>query len=119
MKRLYLSAVIFFVIICLCIFSVIFIKTSCEKMISLAENLQQSYILRGNSPETQKNLMELENYTEKYRKHLSAFTKSEPLTEIYCEVSRLGNLLDKESDEFLSEIKQIESRVILVSPGGR
>ena len=95
-------------------FTPFYVKECNRRLNDMADNLKQSYIQRGNCPETQKNLDALENYGEIYRRNLSAFSRSENLNEIYCEISRLENLLNSEAEDFLSEIDYIKSRSELV-----
>ena len=115
MKRLYTSVVIFLLIIFLCLWSVFYARYTSRTLISLADTLSQTYTQRGNGPETHKALDNLKEYTDNYRKKLSLITRTENINEIFCEVSRLENYLDSESDEFMSEIESIKSRAELVN----
>ena len=118
MKRLYSAFVIFAAIIFLSIWSGFYVKSDCEKITVLSDNVINSYNKKGNCPETHKELNALKEFTDKYHKGLSFFVRREAVSEIYFEVSRLENLLDNESEEFVSQLELIKSRAELVYSQG-
>ncbi len=106
MKRLYLSIAIIVFIALLSTASVVIIKNSNEHLKELVSNTEQAYLSGG---DTEKALKELEDYWNEYYLLMTYITAEPTMADMSRAVQKLPDLLHKDSDDFLAELKSISS----------
>ena len=107
MKRLTACIIILTVIAAMSVFSVFAVKKENDKFISLVNAAENSY--RNEDSDTAQRLEELENAWNKYYVRISYIAQSCTLDDISYAVAKLPALLEKGSEEFLSECESIRS----------
>ena len=107
MKRLTACIIILTVIAAMSVFSVFAVKKENDKFISLVNAAENSY--RNDDSDTAQRLEELENAWNKYYVRISYIAQSCTLDDISYAVAKLPALLEKGSEEFLSECESIRS----------
>ncbi len=107
MKRLTACIIILTVIAAMSVFSVFAVKKENDKFISLVNAAENSY--RNEDSDTVRRLEELENAWNKYYVRISYIAQSCTLDDISYAVAKLPALLEKGSEEFLSECESIRS----------
>ena len=95
------------VIAAMSVFSVFAVKKENDKFISLVNAAENSY--RNEDSDTAQRLEELENAWNKYYVRISYIAQSCTLDDISYAVAKLPALLEKGSEEFLSECESIRS----------
>lgn len=105
MKRLTACIIILTVIAAMSVFSVFAVKKENDKFISLVNAAENSY--RNDDSDTAQRLEELENAWNKYYVRISYIAQSCTLDDISYAVAKLPALLEKGSEEFLSECESI------------
>ena len=109
MKRLTACIIILTVIAAMSVFSVFAVKKENDKFISLVNAAENSY--RNEDSDTVRRLEELENAWNKYYVRISYIAQSCTLDDISYAVAKLPALLEKGSEEFLSETSSVASRL--------
>lgn len=104
MKRLVVSIVIIVVIAALSTASVVIIRRSNERLNELVALTEQAY---KSGSDAQKALGELEDYWQDYYLLMSYITAEPTMQEMSRAVKKLPSLLERDSDEFLAELKSI------------
>lgn len=107
MKRLTACIIILTVIAAMSVFSVFAVKKENDKFISLVNAAENSY--RNEDSDTVRRLEELKNAWNKYYVRISYIAQSCTLDDISYAVAKLPALLEKGSEEFLSECESIRS----------
>ena len=107
MKRLTACMIILTVIASMSVLSVWAVKRENDKFISLVNAAENSY--RQESDDMNQRLEELEKGWKKYYTHVSYIAQSCTLDDISYAVAKLPALLEKGSEEFLSECESIRS----------
>ncbi len=104
MKRLVISIVILAFIAALSTASIIVMKKCNEHLGELVSQTEQAY---KNGGDVKKALGELEDYWEKYYLLLSYFSAEPTMPDMSRTVKKLPELLERDSDDFLAELKSI------------
>lgn len=107
MKRLTACMIILTVIASMSVLSVWAVKRENDKFIFLVNAAENSY--RQESDDMNQRLEELEKGWKKYYTHVSYIAQSCTLDDISYAVAKLPALLEKGSEEFLSECESIRS----------
>lgn len=107
MKRLTACMIILTVIASMSVLSVWAVKRENDKFIFLVNAAENSY--RQESDDMNERLEELEKGWKKYYTHVSYIAQSCTLDDISYAVAKLPALLEKGSEEFLSECESIRS----------
>ena len=107
MKRLTACMIILTVIASMSVLSVWAVKRENDKFIFLVNAAENSY--RQESNDMNQRLEELEKGWKKYYTHVSYIAQSCTLDDISYAVAKLPALLEKGSEEFLSECESIRS----------
>ena len=105
MKRLYISIFTLLVIAVLSTASVIAIKKGNEQLSELVHRTEKAYLSGGDPSQS---LDELEEYWQDYYLMMTYITAPTTLEDMAKNVARLPYLLQKNSDDFLAELKSIE-----------
>ena len=111
MKRLWISIVILAVTVVMCTASVMIIKHSNEVLFEHIHSTEEAYRQGGDA---KKELGELMEYWERHYVTLTFLTGSTAMEDIERTAARLPYLLEAGSDDFLAELKGLESWAQLV-----
>lgn len=104
MKRLIISIIILSFITALSTASVIILKKSNEQLFELVGQTQQAYL---NGGDTKNALRQLEDYWKDYYLLTGYITAEPTMADMSRAVKKLPDLLERDSDEFLAELKSI------------
>lgn len=107
MKRLTACMIILTVIASMSVLSVWAVKRENDKFIFLVNAAENSY--RQENDDMNERLEELEKGWKKYYTHVSYIAQSCTLDDISYAIAKLPALLEKGSEEFLSECESIRS----------
>lgn len=107
MTRIKISAGIILLLIGASIFSGVWVNRSCDKLMELSTKSEE-LISAGKTEEAVEITRRLESEWEHFRKKAAVIVRSNKLSEIDRICARLRHLTEKESEEILSELTEME-----------
>ncbi len=107
MKRLAVCVVILCSIAAVSVYSIFAVEKANDKLFRLIDSTAQSY--RDGSENTKQMLDELEDYWREYYVKVSYLSQTCTLDDISYSVAKLPALLERDSEDFLSECESIKA----------